>query len=131
MNVITEIRTIRSEKQVSPGRKIIAILQAEAEAGQILKENSEYLKVLAGLESLEISLPGIKPERAVGAIANGVQIYLPLEGLVDIEEEIKRLEKELNKAEEELARAEQKLANPGFVNKAPTAVVEKNGKKLD
>lgn len=129
MNVITEIRTIRSEKQVSPGRKIIAILQAEAEAGQILKDNSEYLKVLAGLESLEISLPGIKPERAVGAIANGVQIYLPLEGLVDIEEEIKRLEKELNKAEEELARAEQKLANPGFVNKAPTAVVEKEREK--
>ena len=58
-----------------------------------------------------------------------MQIYLPLEGLVDIEEEIKRLEKELNKAEEELARAEQKLANPGFVNKAPTAVVEKEREK--
>jgi len=130
MNVITEIRTIRSEKQVPPGRKITAIFQTDAERQQVLKANIQYLQNLAGLAEVEIGAPGEKPERSAAAVTNGIEIYLPLAGMIDLEAEAKRIEKELAKAKQELERTEKKLSNPGFVNKAPEAVVEKEKEKL-
>ena len=130
MNVITEIRTIRSEKQVPPGRKITAIFQTDPALQQILKDNVQYLQTLAGLDEVEIGAAGVKPERSAAAVTDGVEIYLPLAGMVDLEAEAERIEKELAKAKQELERAEKKLSNPGFVNKAPEAVVQKEREKL-
>ena len=92
MNVITEIRTIRSEKQVQPGRRIKAIIQADAEKLALLKNAEDYIVSLAGLEELVIEAPGTKPEQSVSAVTDGIEIFLPLAGLVDLEEK-KRLEK--------------------------------------
>ncbi len=130
MDVITEIRILRSKKQVPLGRKITAIFQADQEKQQILAENGDYLKSLAGLDSLELQSPGAKPERSISAITNGVEIYLPLAGMVDMEEEITRIEKDLARAHQELERAQKKLNNPGFMSKAPAAVVEKEREKV-
>lgn len=130
MDVVTEIRTIRSEKQVAPGRKITAILQADSETQVILKQNGDYLKTLSGLENLEIVEPGAKFEQSISAVTNGVEIHLPLADLVDLAEEVNRIEKELATAHQELERAQKKLNNPGFVNQAPPAVVEKEREKV-
>jgi len=130
MNVITEIRTIRSEKQVSPGRKITAIFQADEQVQSILDANIQYLQTLAGLETVEIQSFGTKPEQSMGAVTNGVEIYLPLAGMVDLAEEANRLEKELANAKQELQRAQKKLDNQGFVTKAPAEIVQKEREKL-
>lgn len=130
MDIVTEIRIIRSEKQVAPGRKITAILQADPVIQEMLTLNGDYLKTLASLENLEITSPGSKPERSVGAIISGVEIHLPLADLVDLAEETKRIEKELENAKQELDRAEKKLNNPGFISKAPEAVVDKEREKV-
>lgn len=134
MHCITEIRTLRSEKQVPPGRRITAIVQVDGEANplwqRLLTENAAYLKTLAGLETLEIEAPGPKPDSALSAVTpEGIQLFLPLADLVDREAEIARTQKDLEKAKQELARARGKLENPGFVNKAPSAVVEKEREK--
>jgi len=131
MAVITAIRTIRSEKQVPPGRKITAVLKAEAEQRAVLEVNSHYLEALAGLAACTVEAPGEKVERSIAAVANGVEIYLPLADLVDLEAEAKRIANELAKAKQELERVQAKLANPGFVTKAPEAVVAKEREKQE
>jgi len=131
MAVITAIRTIRSEKQVQPGRKITAILKAEAEERAVLEANAHYLQTLAGLASCAIEAPGEKVERSIAAVTSGVEIYLPLADLVDLEAEAKRIAGDLSKAKQELERVQAKLANPGFVTKAPEAVVAKEREKLE
>lgn len=131
MEVTRAIRNIRAESRVEPGRKVEAILLAGPEEKEILEENRLYLEVLAGLGQLAILPEGsAKPEQAVSAVVTGVEVYLPLAGLVDLEKEKERLEKELAELEKEKERLEKKLANTQFLTKAPEAVVAKEKEKL-
>ena len=70
------------------------------------------------------------PKDAIQIIADGIEVYMPLEGLIDKEEEKKRLDAEKAKLEAEVARCEKMLSNPGFVNKAPQAKIEEEKAKL-
>ena len=131
MEVTRAIRNLRAENQVEPGRRIDAILLASPGAKKVLEENRLYLEVLAGLGQLAIQPEGsAKPAQAVTAVVSGVEVYLPLAGLVDLEKEKERLEKELAGLAEEKSRLEQKLANTQFLAKAPEAVVAKEKQKL-
>jgi valyl-tRNA synthetase len=129
MDVVTQIRTVRSEKAVPPGRKIAAICQAEAAQRAVLERNRDNIMSLAGLEELEITEPGEKPAQSIGAVVSGIGVFLPLAGMVDLEEERRRIEKDLAEAEKELQRAQNKLANEGFIQKAPPEVVGKERQK--
>ncbi|MGM0437196.1 MAG: valine--tRNA ligase, partial [Bacillota bacterium] len=131
MDVITSIRNIRNEMKVNPGKEIEAILVGENKT-DILEKGADYIKDLAKVEDLTINKEiGEKPDKSSTAIVNGIEIILPLAGMVDIDKEIKRLEKELNEIESEIKRAEGKLNTDGFVNKAPEAVVQEERDKLE
>ncbi|NLY52026.1 MAG: valine--tRNA ligase, partial [Firmicutes bacterium] len=131
MEMVRAVRNIRGEKKVPPGREVAAIIHADDEGLALVGEVEGYLKVLAKIGDLELAPLGApQPEKAVTAVAGGVEIYLPLAGLVDLEQEIARLKKELETTEQEIARAQGKLANEGFVNKAPAKIVEKERQKL-
>ena len=131
MEMVRAVRNIRSEKKVPPGKEVPAIIHADEKGLALVKKAEGYLKVLAKIGDLElVPMGAAKPERAVTAVAGGVELYLPLAGLVDIEQEIARLKKELEETEQEIARARGKLANEGFVNKAPAEIVEKERQKL-
>ena len=69
-------------------------------------------------------------ENAVSIVTDGIELYMPLEGLVDLEEETKRKEEERKKIEFEIARAEKMLSNPGFINKAPEKKINEEKEKL-
>ena len=73
------------------------------------------------------------PENAISILKDGIELYMPLEDLVDMEEERKRLEEEKTRLESEVARCEKMLSNPGFVNKAPEKKIqeEKNLKNKE
>ncbi|MGB4372120.1 MAG: class I tRNA ligase family protein, partial [Halanaerobiales bacterium] len=131
MGVIKSIRNIRNEMKVNPGKRIKAILNSPEEKKSILNEGYEYIRNLAGLSELiiEVDLQE-KPAKVSTAVSGGVEIILPLEGMIDIDKEIERLEKELAEVESEIKRAEGKLANEGFVKKAPAELVEKEREKL-
>ncbi len=131
MAVITEIRSMRSEKNVPPGRKITAICQADPEGLEILSGAQEDIRNLAGLETLILEEPVRTPEKSLSAVVEGVNIFLPLAELVDLEEEKARLQKELEQARRELQRAEKNLRNEGFISKAPQEVVEKEKEKAE
>src|SRR5690606_34402347 len=91
---------------------------------QTLEANKSYIERFCNPETLTIALNVETPEKSMTAVVSGAEIYLPLEGLIDIEEEIARLEKELEKLNKEVERVEKKLNNEKFVSKAPEAVVE-------
>ncbi len=131
MAIITEIRTMRSEKNVPPGRKITAICQADDDVQAILAESMDDILNLAGLETLILQDVGEKPVKALSAVVEGVNIFLPLADLVDTEAEIARIKKELEQTERELERAQSKLQNEGFMMKAPPQVVEKEREKVE
>lgn len=131
MEAIKAIRNMRSEVNVAPGKKSEVILHfTETALEAVFKENSGYLRTLAGTEPMTVLTPGReKPENAMAAVINGVEIYLPLKGLIDIEKESARLNKELAALENELKRVSGKLGNVGFVAKAPAEVVAKEKQK--
>jgi len=124
MEVVRAVRNIRAEKAVPPQRQIRAVVHADDQRGQVLKENAEMISFLARLASLtveeETSAP---PEKALAAVAGGVEIFLPLADLVDIEEELARLRQEQAETEAQLEKVRQRLANKSFLEKAPEKVV--------
>ena len=71
------------------------------------------------------------PENAISIVREGIEVYIPQNGLVDLEEEAKRKEEEIKKIEFEIQRAEKMLSNPGFVNKAPKEKVDEERAKLE
>lgn len=66
----------------------------------------------------------IAPEKSMSSVLSGVELYMPLAGLLDLEEEVKRLEQELKRLDDEVTRVQKKLGNEGFVAKAPQNVVD-------
>ena len=70
------------------------------------------------------------PENAIAIMQDDIELYMPLEDLVDLEEEKKRLQEEKTKLEAEVARGQKMLSNPGFVNKAPEAKINEEKAKL-
>lgn len=95
-------------------------------------ESEEFIKKLAFGEDLIIkeNKEGIA-ENAVSIINDEIELYMPLEGLVDLEEEAKRKEEERKKIEFEIERAEKMLSNPGFINKAPKSKIDEEKSKLE
>jgi len=130
--VIKAIRNLRSEMNVPPGKKAEAILLAQdQDVLRTLEKGRAYIMNLASLSELNVQVTQPeKPQQAVAAIVSGVEVYLPLKGLIDLEKELARLEKELANLEKEISRLNIKLSNEGFLAKAPVGVVEKEREKL-
>ncbi len=126
MEAIKAIRNMRAEVNVAPGKKVPAILLVADELQQVVAANQSYIKLMASVDELSI-LPagGDKPENAMAAVTKGIEVYLPLKGLIDVEKETQRLNKELDGMTKEIGRIEGKLNNAGFLAKAPVEVVEK------
>ncbi len=123
---------MRAEVGAQPGRKSEAILFVpDAALCGVFAAHEGYLRVLADAEPLTM-LDGSaqKPENAMTSVAGGVEIYLPLKGLIDVEKETRRLTKELENIGREIERTEKKLANEKFISKAPPEVVENERGKL-
>ena len=132
MNSITEIRTIRQEKAISPQRKSEIFISAKnADVEKMLLDNAHHLQKLAfgsAVESIDENDPRI--ESSIPLVLATHKIFLPMADLLDIEGEIARLEAEIKKLNGEVSRLEGKLKNEGFVSKAPAAVVEGEKEKL-
>ena len=129
--IIVEIRNIRAKMNVHPSRKVELIFVTDKYTNEI-DECKEFIQKLGFGNSIKIQKDktGIA-ENAVSIIKNGIELYMPLEGLVNLEEEAKRKEEERKKIEFEIQRAEKMLSNPGFVNKAPKEKIEEEKAKLE
>ena len=125
MDFIRSVRTVRNEMN-TPLSKPINIIAKVSDAAHyaILKENESYIARFSNPEEFVYGEDVEAPSDAVTSVITGAEIYLPLAGLINIEDEIARLEKEAEKLQQEVDRVEKKLSNEKFVAKAPVAVVE-------
>lgn len=125
MDFIRSVRTVRNEMN-TPLSKTINIIAKVSDAAHyaILKENESYIARFSNPEEFVYGEDVEAPSDAVTSVITGAEIYLPLAGLINIEDEIARLEKEAEKLQQEVDRVEKKLSNEKFVAKAPAAVVE-------
>ena len=130
MNIITEIRNIRSKMNVHPSKKASLIFVTKTHKDEI-EGSRAFLEKLGFANKIEIreTAEGI-PENAVAIISNNMEVHIPFEELVDIEEEKKRLEEEKKRLEAEVLRGEKMLSNPGFISKAPEAKINEEKEKL-
>ncbi|PJK17463.1 valine--tRNA ligase [Chryseomicrobium excrementi] len=131
--IIRSVRTIRAEVQTPMSKKVPLILSAKDDkALKTLESNAAYIEKFCNPETLEIGLRIDAPEKAMSAVVTGAELFLPLQGLIDIDAELARLEKELAKWEKEVKLVQGKLSNERFVSKAPEAVVaEERAKEAD
>ena len=128
--IIVGIRNIRANMNIHPSKKAELIFVTK-DYEEDIKESKEFLLKLGFGKEIKIQKDksGIE-SNAISIISNGIELYMPFEDLVDINEEIERLEKEKEKLEAEVTRGEKMLSNPGFVNKAPEAKVKAEQEKL-
>ena len=129
--IIVEIRNIRANMNIHPSKKAELIFVTEKYEKQILEAKDFITKLGFGTDvKIQKDKTGI-PENSISILQEGIELYMPLEDLVDMEEERKRLQEEKTKLEAEVSRCEKMLSNPGFVNKAPEKKIQEEKDKLE
>ncbi|UNW39458.1 valine--tRNA ligase [Weissella cibaria] len=130
-DLIKAVRTIRTEANAPMSTEIDVLIKTSDEnLARIFDENSDYINRFVKPKSLEISADVAAPKLAMTQIISGAEVYVPLEELIDLDEEIARLQGDVKKFAGEVKRAEGKLGNEKFVNNAPEAVVAEEREKL-
>lgn len=132
MDVIKAIRNIRSEMNVSPALTIEAVCySSDVSVIRLLETEGSHIKTLAKVSALKASAPAGRPENCATAVAGNIEIFVPLKGLINFEEEEKRLKKDIEKIDRELVALERKMSNKEFIERAPKEVVEKDKARLE
>jgi valyl-tRNA synthetase len=131
MEVIRAVRNIRSELNVSPAKKVEVRLKGQVEELSFLREHEEILRRLARAETVAYKDPEYIPVQDATAVVNDIEVCLPLAGLIDFDQEARRLRKEIDKAGAELSVVTGKLGNEKFVANAPADIVEAHRARKD
>ena len=128
--VITRIRDARNQMNVEQARRIPAIMTV-GDNLSMFEAQAPLIEFLARTEKPQFYVElERKPEQAMSLLAENIEIYLPLAGMLDISKELERLDKEIAQAHQEITRLQGKLANENFVARAKAEVVEKEREKL-
>ena len=130
MDVITQIRKLRADSKVPASKKIEVTIYGHEDM-ELVQDKAEIIKRLCGIEELTILETGPALEKALSAFVSDIEIFIPLAGLIDLEEEAARLNKELENLSSYLAGLEKKLSNEAFVKNAPKAVIDGERAKLE
>ncbi len=131
MDIIRSVRNIRAEVNTPMSKKVPMFIAAKDDAtAGVLATNKAYIEKFCNPETLEIGVDLEVPGQTMSAVVTGAEIFMPLVGLINVEEEIARLEKELEKWAKEVKLVSGKLSNEKFVSKAPEALVNAEREKL-
>ncbi|WP_200865986.1 valine--tRNA ligase [Paenibacillus alvei] len=130
MDMIRAVRNIRAEVNVPMSKKVELIVKPTDRMVEAnITNNLEFVERFCGTSKLEVSIEAAAPNKAMTAIVTGAELYLPLAGLLDIDQEIARLQKEVEHLNKEVERVDKKLANQGFIAKAPASVIDEERAK--
>lgn len=130
VSVIRTVRNIRAEVNTPMSKQVKLMIKAkDNETLTRLERNRNYLEKFCNPSELVINTNIDLDEKAMSAVITGAELFLPLKGLINIDEEVARLTKELEKLDEEVDRVQKKLNNEKFISKAPEKVVEEERKK--
>jgi len=128
---VTGVRKIRSEMDIAPGKLLPVFLQnASNEDRSNFECNQSFIETLAKLESVEWLGKNENTDKYATTLVHEMKVLIPLAGLIDKDAELARLEKEIGKLQINIDKGNAKLQNPGFVDKAPEAIVEKERQRV-
>ena len=129
-SVVTAVRQVRAQYNVPPSQDVRAVvLAADAETAAALDGARDYVERLAGLSDLAVGADLPTPTASAAVVVEGHTVYVPLAGMIDLDQERARLRKEIDGKTGFLAGVERKLQNESFTSRAPQAVVEKERQK--
>ena len=132
--VITSIRSIRSRMNVAPSTRCDLVVRCNEDQRLFIDEHTNLIQSLAGVENISTGKDLDKPNQSATAVSAGMELYIPLKGLVDLEAEKSRMEKRISEIDRLLTSINAKLSNENFLQRAPEPVIEKersNLKKLN
>jgi valyl-tRNA synthetase len=129
-NVITAVRNVRAEKNIGPSKELELLFKnGDDEDFRRAEENQAFLMKLAKLEKLTWLNEDDDEPMSVTQLVGDMEILIPMAGFIDKDAEVERLAKSIEKLEKEVERVNNKLCNPGFTDKAPAAVIDKEKEK--
>jgi valyl-tRNA synthetase len=132
MGAITGIRNIRGEMNIPPAKKVDVLIESPAgDDGAVLQGHLAHIRSLARVESASVGASIPKPEASATAVFGPNQVHVLLKGLIDFEEEKKRIRKEIKKIEKDYDLSRKKLSNPQFMEKAPEEIIENVREKVE
>jgi len=124
-NIITAIRNIRGEKNIPPSKTISVFIKSS----EVAPHQVEYIKKLAKVDNLMVDMNLEKPKGSISAVLKDCEIFVPLEGLIDINKEKERIQKEITRFENSLVGIGKKLSNEKFLQNAAPEIVERERTK--
>ncbi len=125
MGAVRAVRNLRTELNCPPGKEVKVVFYGQANDVNFLSSQQAYLRALARIGSADYRSTGDRPRGAATAVVSGTEIYLPMDDLINLDEERARLIKEVGKAENEFGLVQKKLANREFLAKARPEVIQK------
>jgi len=128
--LVVAVRNLRAENKVAPGRPVAVVVRGAAEQLDLVENLAGQLRPLARIESLTLARDGSRPQVAASAVVQGAEIFLPLEGLIDLDAERERLVREADRLLHDLEGTRRKLNNAEFLAKAKPEVVERERQRL-
>jgi valyl-tRNA synthetase len=133
MDMLSGLRNIRGELNIPPAKEVQALIHVEDSGKEaLIKQESEWFLRLGKIkDDIVIGQNVERPEASASAVSGNTQIFVPIGGLIDLDEEIRRLDKQINEAEKTIGSLEKKLANPSFIERAPAEVVKKDQNRLE
>lgn len=129
--VVSGVRNLRAILRIHPSDKVKVVIRSDnSDMDILLKNNKKVIMSLSNLSELVINAD-IQPDKALSHVIPGAELFLPVEGIADVEEEIKRISKDLEKISQDMQKSVNKLNNEQFLNRAPKDVVEKEKSKYE
>ena len=126
--LISKIRVIRAENSIPPSKTLKLVLKTENED---LKKFTSVIMFLAKIEDIVFDKNADKPKLSASEMVNGIELFIPLEGIIDLGAEKEKIEKEIARLEGINTGINKKLSNEQFVSNAPEAVISKEKEKLN
>lgn len=128
--IVVAVRNLRVESKIAPGRAVPVVVRGEAAQLDLIERLENQLKPLARIETLTLARDGSRPKVAASAVVGGAEVFLPLEGLIDLDEERMRLAREAERLLNDLEGVKKKLRNQDFLAKAKQEIVQKERERL-
>jgi valyl-tRNA synthetase len=129
-DLVVSVRNLRAENNLPPGKRVPITVRAAGPQLEMVERLTAQIQALARVEEVHLSRDGSRPKVAASAVVRGVEIFLPLEGLVDLNEERTRLATQAAKLLDDLEGVKRKLRNQDFLTKARPEIVEREHQRL-
>ena len=128
--IITAIRTIRSQLNIPPSKKADIFITNTKDYEKVIKAHEEIVQSVAGVSSISFIDQSKKPPQSATAVIKNMELFIPLKGLIDIDIEVDRLTRRIETIKKHILSSKKKLANSNFVEKAPEEIILHEQNKL-